>query len=152
MIGAIAAGFILYRIRGGEGGAFLVFQVRRVIVVQGEPLREVRRKFALGMELGQPGGAGLLPGAGVLVAGCVEGVHGLAGQEPAVLPALGHAPHHRLHPAVAAQGSQHPSHPVLGHAQDGRQVGRAGQGHPGDDPQQPSLFVGQLFPWWHRSF
>ena len=122
---------------------------RRVVVVQGEAFGEVRRQFPLRVELGQPGGAGLLPGAGVPVVSYVECVHGLAGQEPAVLPALGHAPHHGLDPAAAVQGSQHPPHPVLGQAEDGSQVGHAGQGHPGDDSQEPSLFVGQLFPLRH---
>ena len=97
-----------------------------MVVVQGEAFPVFRWKFPLGMELGQPGGAGLLPGAGVPVVGDVEGVHGLAGQEPAVLPALGHAPHHGFNPAATAQGAQHPPQLVLGQAQDGDQVGHAG--------------------------
>ena len=150
VVGAISALRLFpCRTRCGKWGTVLVLQVRRVVVVQGEAFGEVRRQFPLRVEVGQPGGAGLLPGRRMLVVGDVEQVHGPAGQEPAVLPALGHAPHHGLHPAATAQGSQHSSNPVLGQAEDGGQVGHAGQGHPGDDFQEPSLFVGQLFPLRH---
>ena len=140
---------LVSRITAGEGGAVLALQVGGMVVVQGEPLPVVLGQFPIGVEGGQACGAGLLPGGGVLVAGDVEQVHGPSGQEPAVLPAFGHAPHHGLDPAAAVQGSQHPPHPVLGQAQHRGQVGRAGQGHPGDDSQEPSLFVGQLFPLRH---
>ena len=144
VVGSVAAtaGFILCRnCTSGEGGTVLILQVRRVVVVQGEALPVFRRQLALRVEPGQGGGPGLLPGAGVPVAGGVEQVHGLPGQEPAVLPALGHAPHHRFNPASDPQGCQHPPQIVLGHPQDGYQVAHAGQGHPGDDSQESSLFI-----------
>ena len=144
-----AAAVCISRFTGSEGGAALVLRVDGMVVVQGEPLPVVLGQFPIGVEGGQACGAGLLPGGGVLVAGDVEQVHGPSGQEPAALPPLGHAPHHGLDPAAAVQGSQHPPHPVLGQAQHRGQVGRAGQGHPGDDSQEPSLFVGQLFPLRH---
>ena len=146
---AVSAGLVPCRLSGREGGTVLVLQVGRVVVVQGESLPEVRRQLPLGVEPGQPLGADLLPGAGVPVAGGVERLHRFAGQEPAAPAPLGHAPHHRLHPARFVQCAQHPSHPVLGQAQDGRQVGRAGQGHPGDNSEQPSLFLVQLLPLHH---
>ena len=126
-------------------------QVGRVVVVQGEPLLEVLGQLPFRMKGGQARGAGLLPGAGVPVVGGVEQVHGLAGEEKAVLPALGHAPHYRGHPAAAAQAAQHGPHPVLGHSCDRGQIGHGGQGHPGGDLQQSSLFVVELLsPGHHR--
>ena len=105
MVRAVAVVFAVFShwLRNSEGGAVLVLQMRRVVVVQGETFREVSGQFPLRVELGQPGGAGLLPGAGVLVTGDVERVHGLAGEEPAVLAPLGHAPAHRGHPARLVQ-------------------------------------------------
>ena len=70
--GADDDGFILYRTRSGEGGSALALQVRRMVVVQGEAILEVRQQLALGVELGQPLGAGLLPGTGMLMAGDVQ--------------------------------------------------------------------------------
>ena len=99
-----------------------------MVVVQGKPLPVVLGQFALGMEGRQPGGSCLLPGRGVLVVGDVEQVHGPAGQEPAVLAPLGHAPHHRGDPAAPPQGAQHPSYLLLVQAQHRRQVGHAGRG------------------------
>ena len=52
----------------------------------------------------KPCGPRFLLGRRMLVVGDVEQVHGPAGQEPAVLPALGHAPHHRGNPAAPPQG------------------------------------------------
>ena len=112
-----------------------------MVVVQGEPLPVVLGQLPLRVEGGQACGSCLLPGSGMLVFGDVEQVHRPAGQEPAVLPALGHAPHHRRNPAAPAQGAQHPPYFFFVQAQDGRQVGHAGQGHPGGYFQQPSLFV-----------
>ena len=134
----------------GEGRVARPFQVGRVVVVQGEPLPVVLGQFPLGVEAGQAGGAGLLPGAGVLVVIHVQKVHGLAGEEETVLASFGHAPHDRLHPAAAAQPAQHGPDPILGGSQGGRQVGHAGQGHPGGDCQQSSLFVVQWLPGRHR--
>ena len=147
--GFVPGGILLHRTCDGAGRVDLILQVGGMVVVQGEPLPVVLRQFPLGVESGQPRGPCFFPGRRMLVVGDVEQVYGPSGQEPAVLAPLGHAPHHRLHPAATAQGSQHSSNPVLGQAEDGRQVGRAGQGHPGDDSQQSSLFVGQLFPLRH---
>ena len=120
-----------------------------MVVVQDEPFPVVLGQFALRVEGGQPRGSGFLPGRGVLVVGDVEQVHGPAGQEPAVQPALDHAPHHRGYPAAPAQAAQHPSYFLLVQGQHRGQVGHAGQGHPGDDSQESFLFVGQLFPLRH---
>ena len=46
--------------------------------------------------------------------GGVEQVHRLAGEEETVLPAFGHAPHHRGNPAAGAQAGQDPAYLVLG--------------------------------------
>ena len=92
VVGPAAVCFSL--ITGGEGRAFLALQVGGMVVVQGEPLLEVLWQFPLGVKPGQPFGAGLLPGAGVLVAGLVEQLHRLAGEEEAVLASFGHAPDH----------------------------------------------------------
>ena len=81
--------------------------------------------------------------------GGVERIYGLAGQEPSVLALLGHAPAHRGDPARFVQHPQH-LQPVLCHAQDGRQVGHAGQGHPGDYPEESSLFLVQWSPPHYR--
>ena len=52
VVGVVAAaGLIIYRSRTGEGRANLAFQVRRVVVVQGELFRGVRRQFPLWVEL-----------------------------------------------------------------------------------------------------
>ena len=133
----------------GERRIARPFQVGRVVVVQGEAFPEVLGQFALGVEGGQARGAGLLPGAGVPVVVDVEQVHGLAGQEEAVLASFGHAPHYRGHPAAAAQAAQHVPHPLLGASRGGGQVGRAGQGHPPGDFQQSPLFVVQWLPGRH---
>ena len=82
-------------ITGNEGGVALALQVDGMVVVQGKPLLKIPGQFALRVKLGQPFGAGLLPGAGVLVVVGVQQVHRLAGEEEAVLASLGHAPHHR---------------------------------------------------------
>ena len=111
---------------GGEGGVALALQVGRMVMVQGEPLPVVLGQFALGVEGGQPRGSCFLPGGGMLVVGDVEQVHGPAGQEPAVLPALGHAPHHRGDPTAPAQGAQHSSYLLFVQAQHRDQVGHAG--------------------------
>ena len=66
-----------------------------MVVVQGEALPEVLRQFPRRMEGGQSDGPGHLPGSGVLVVADVKQAHRLAGQEPAALPPLGHAPRHR---------------------------------------------------------
>ena len=138
--GVAVAGLIIYRSRGGEGGAVLVVQVHGVVVVQGEALPEVRGQFAFLVKGGSPG---QLPGGRMPVGGGVEQVHGLAGQEEAALPPLGHAPHHRFHPAVPVQPSQQGPCPVLGHVQHGGQVARAGQGHPRGDFKQALLLLVQ---------
>ena len=67
-----------------------------MVVAQGETVLEVLRQFPVRARLGLVGGAGLLVGAGVPVAGDVEFVQLLPCQEPTVLHALGHAPHHRV--------------------------------------------------------
>ena len=121
-----------------------------MVVVHGEPLPVVLGQFPLGVESRQPSGPGLLPGRGMLVVGHVEQVHGPAGQEPAVLSPLGHAPHHRGDPAVSPQGAQHSSYLLLVQAQHRGQVGHAGQGHPGSYPQQASFIVVQRLPRRHR--
>ena len=121
-----------------------------MVVVQGKPLPVVFGQFPLRVEGGQPGSPSLLPGGGVLVVGDVEQVHGPAGQKPAALPSFGHAPHHRGDPTAPAQRAQHPSCFLLVQAQRRGQVGHAGQGHPGDNSQQSSLFVGEWFPSRHR--
>ena len=82
--------------------------------------------------------------------GDVEQVHGATGQEPAVLPALGHAPHHRRDPAAVSKMAQHPPDFFFVQAQHRGQVGHAGQGHPGGNPQQASLIVVQRLPPHHR--
>ena len=130
VVGAVSiiAGLTPYRTCGGKGGTVLGFQMSRVVVVQGEPFREVRWQFPLGVKLGPAGGAGLLPGAGVPVVGHVERIHGLPGQEPAALAPFGHAPQHELQPAAPPQVSQHPPYPVLVQAHYRGQVGHAGQG------------------------
>ena len=112
MVRAVA-GLRIFRLCGGEGGISRVFQVNGMVVVQGEPFPEIGRQFTLRVEGGQAGGAGLLPGAGVLVVVDVEQVHGLAGEEEAVLASFGHAPHYRGYPAAAAQAAQHGPDPVL---------------------------------------
>ena len=71
-----------------------------MVVVQREALPVFLGELALRVEGGEADGAGLLPGAGVLVVGGVEQVHRLAGEEVAVLPSFGHAPHDRGHPAA----------------------------------------------------
>ena len=149
MVRAVAISLSSYRLCHSKGGIALVLQVGRVVVVEGELFREVPGQLALRVELGQSCGAGLLPGAGVLVVGNVERVYGLAGQEPSVLALLGHAPAHRGDPARFVQHPQH-LQPVLCHAQDGRQVGHAGQGHPGDYPEESSLFLVQWSPPHYR--
>ena len=120
-----AAASLLGLFTGDKRGAFLVLLMYRVVVTQGETLLEFLRQFALRVEGRQSGGAGLLPGAGVLVAGDVERVHRLVGEEEAVLAAFGHAPHHRGHPAAAAQAAQHSPNLVIGGFHDGRQVAHA---------------------------
>ena len=79
----------------GEGRIVRPFQVGRMVVVQGEALPEVSWQLALRVKGGQARGAGLFPGAGVLVVGDVQQVHGLAGEEEAVLASFCHAPHYR---------------------------------------------------------
>ena len=148
VVGAIAAA--ISRITVGEGRVALALQVDRMVVVQGEPLPVILGQFALRVEGGQPCGPGLLPGRGMLVAGDVEQVHRLSGQEPAVLASFGHAPHHRGHPAAGAQGAQHPSHLFIVQVQHRGQVGHAGQGHPGGYFQQSSFIVVQWLPGHHR--
>ena len=152
VVSAVAAG--ASRLADGEGGIALDFQINhkvgRMVVVQGEPLTVRLGQFPLRVKCGQPGGPGLLPGCGMPVVGDVEQVHGPAGQKPAVLPPLGHAPHHRGNPAATAQCAQHSPYFPLFQTQRRGQVGRAGQGHPGGNFQQPSLFVGEWFPSRHR--
>ena len=113
--------FVVSRFTGGKRRTALALKVGGMVVVQGEPLPVVLGQFALRVEGGPSGGPSLLPGRRVLVVGDVEQVHGPAGQEPAVLPALGHAPHHRGDPAVPPQGAQHPPYPES--TDRGRQVG-----------------------------
>ena len=137
-------------VTGGEGGVALVLQVDRMVVVQGEPLPVVLGRFPLGVECGQACGSCFLPGGRMQVVGDVEQVHGPAGQEPAVLPALGHAPHHRGDPAAPPQGAQHPPYSFFLQGQDRGQVGHAGQGHPSGNPQQASFIVVQRLPRRHR--
>ena len=134
-------GMVSSGVTGGEGGVALALQVDRMVVVQGEPVPVVLGQFPLGMEGGQSCGSRFLPGRRMLVVGDVEQVHGPAGQEPAVLLALGHAPYHRRNPAAPAQGAQYPPHLVFLQVQQRGQVGHAGQGHPGGYLQQPPLLV-----------
>ena len=75
--------------------------------VQGETLLVLLRQLPVRAESGLTGGSGFFPGAGMLVVGGVQQVHGLASEEPSVLTPLGHAPHHRGHPAASAQLAQH---------------------------------------------
>ena len=150
VVSAVAVFVGIYRLSGGEWRFARVFQVGRVVVVQGEPLPEVVGHLALWVKGGQAGGAGLLPGAGMLVVGDVERFHSLAGEEEAVLASFGHTPHDGLNPAAGAQPSQHGPYPVLGHIRRGSQVGHAGQRHLGVDSQQSSLFLAQWLPGRHR--
>ena len=80
---------------------------------------------------------------------CVEQVNGPAGQEPAVLASFGHAPHHRRDPAAVSKMAQHPSYFLLVQTQHRGQVGHAGQGHPGRNPQQAYFIVVQRLPRRH---
>ncbi len=108
----------------------MTLQMDWMVVVQGEASLVVMGQFSLRMKGGQTCGAGFLPGAGVLVAGNVEQVHGLAGQEEATLSSIGHAPHHRGHTAAAVQQVQHSTDMVFIGSHHGRQVVHAGQEHP----------------------
>ena len=98
MAGTALAGIVAL-FTGDKGRTGPVFQVYRVVVVQGETLPVVLGQFPLRVELGLSFGPGFLPGAGVLVACVVEQVHRLAGQEEAMVASLGHAPHHRGRPS-----------------------------------------------------
>ena len=148
VVGAVAS--VVVSFTTNVGGVVLPHQVDRMVVVQGEPFSVVLGQLPLGVEGGQPGGSRLPPGRRMLVVGDVEQVHGLAGQEPAVLASLGHAPHHRGDPAAPSQGAQHPPYLVFLQVQHRGQVGHAGQGHPGGYFQQPPLFLVQWFPLRHR--
>ena len=138
-----AAAICVTRVSGSEGGTRMTLQVDRMVGVQGETLPVVLGHFPFRVEGGHPGGSCFLSGGEMLVAGDVEQVHGPAGQEPAVLPAFGHAPHQRGDPAAPPQGAQHPSYPLLVQAQHRGKVGHAGQGYPGGYFQKSSLFVGE---------
>ena len=148
--GFIPGGILLHRTCDGEGRVALVLQVGRVVVVQGEPLPVVLRQFPLGVESGLPCGPCFFPGRRMLVVGDVEQVHGPAGQEPAVLPPLGHAPHHRGNPTAPPQDAQYPPYFLFVQTQHRAQVGHAGQRHPGSYPQQASFIVVQRLPRRHR--
>ena len=89
-----ATAVILHRTGRIERGTLLVLQVGRMVVVENKLFLEVLGQFTLRVKGRQAGGAGLLPGRGVLVVGGVEQVRGPAGQEPAVLASFGHAPQH----------------------------------------------------------
>ena len=110
LVGCWAIARMVSLFTGDNGRPSLVFQMGRMVVVQGETFLEVLGKFALRVKGRQPCGPGLLPGAGMVVVGDVQRIYGLACEEPAMLPALGHASHRRGDPAAAAQATQHPSY------------------------------------------
>lgn len=106
MVGDVAVTLTFYWLCAREWRVVRALLEDRVVIVQGKPFREFRRQFTLWETLGQAGGAGPLPGAGVLAVSDVERVHGLSGQKPVVLAPLVHAPRHRIHPAASAQSCQ----------------------------------------------
>ena len=103
-------------------------------VFQVETAGQLRHRVGVPTGLHQGDGPSLLSGRGVLVVVGVEGFDGPAGQEPAFPRRLGHAAPHRYGPILPWEGLEHPPDPMLPRRQYQREVGRAGQRHPAQDP------------------